>query len=97
MSDTASPSGTKTYLRLLWYVARYWFPFLVAVFGLLLHSLAEIAFIDLFRYMTDIVGVLTESVADTAAVSSSGFTGGMASRLLGDQWVNEPWLVIPLF
>ena len=97
MSDTASPSGTKTYLRLLWYVARYWFPFLVAVFGLLLHSLAEIAFIDLFRYMTDIVGVLTESVADTAAVSSSGFTGGMASMLLGDQWVNEPWLVIPLF
>ena len=97
MSDTASPSGTKTYLRLLWYVARYWFPFLIAVFGLLLHSLAEIAFIDLFRYMTDIVGVLTGSVADTAAVSSSGFTGGMANRLLGDEWVNEPWLVIPLF
>jgi subfamily B ATP-binding cassette protein MsbA len=97
MSDAASPSGTKTYLRLLWYVARYWFPFLIAVFGLLLHSLAEIAFIDLFRYMTDIVGVLTGSVADTATVSSSGFTGGMANRLLGDEWVNEPWLVIPLF
>ena len=97
MSDTTSPSGTKTYLRLLWYVARYWFPFLIAVFGLLLHSLAEIAFIDLFRYMTDIVGVLTGSVADTAAVASSGFTGGMANRLLGDDWVNEPWLVIPLF
>ena len=97
MSDTASPSGTKTYLRLLWYVARYWFPFLIAVFGLLLHSLAEIAFIDLFRYMTDIVGVLTGSVADTATVASSGFTGGMANRLLGDEWVNEPWLVIPLF
>jgi subfamily B ATP-binding cassette protein MsbA len=97
MSDTGSPSGTKTYLRLLWYVARYWFPFLIAVFGLLLHSLAEIAFIDLFRYMTDIVGVLTGSVADTAAVASSGFTGGMANRVLGDEWVNEPWLVIPLF
>ena len=97
MSDTTSPSGTKTYLRLLWYVARYWFPFLIAVFGLLLHSLAEIAFIDLFRYMTDIVGVLTGSVADTATVASSGFTGGMANRLLGDEWVNEPWLVIPLF
>jgi len=97
MSDTGSPSGTKTYLRLLWYVARYWFPFLIAVFGLLLHSLAEIAFIDLFRYMTDIVGVLTGSVADTAAIASSGFTGGMANRLLGDEWVNEPWLVIPLF
>ena len=97
MSDTASPSGTKTYLRLLWYVARYWFPFLIAVFGLLLHSLAEIAFIELFRYMTDIVGVLTGSVADTSAVSSSGFTGGMANRLLGDFWVNKPWLVIPLF
>jgi|TARA_B100000768_G_scaffold19843_1_gene17871 subfamily B ATP-binding cassette protein MsbA len=97
MSELNSPSGTKTYLRLLGYVARYWFPFLISVFGLLLHSLAEIAFIDLFRYMTDIVGVLTGSAADTSAVSSSGFTGGMANRLLGDAWVNKPWLVIPLF
>ncbi len=46
MSESTSTSGTKTYLRLLGYVARYWFPFLIAVFGLLLHSLAEIAFID---------------------------------------------------
>ena len=59
MSEATGTSGTKTYLRLLGYVARYWFPFLIAVFGLLLHSLAEIAFIDLLRYITDTVAVLT--------------------------------------
>ena len=97
MSESTSTSGTKTYLRLLGYVARYWFPFLIAVFGLLLHSLAEIAFIDLLRYITDTVAVLTGSVADSAAASKSGVIGGIAQGLFGDELVNESWLVIPLF
>ncbi|MGY8883561.1 MAG: lipid A export permease/ATP-binding protein MsbA [Pseudomonadales bacterium] len=97
MSESTSTSGTKTYLRLLGYVARYWFPFLIAVFGLLLHSLAEIAFIDLLRYITDTVAVLTGSAADSAAASKSGVIGGIAQGLFGDELVNESWLVIPLF
>lgn len=97
MSEDISPSGTKTYLRLLGYVVRYWFPFLIAVFGLLLHSLAEIAFIDLLRYITDIVGVLTGSAADSAVAPKSGVIGGLALGIFGDELVNESWLVIPLF
>jgi len=97
MSESTSTSGTKTYLRLLGYVARYWFPFLIAVFGLLLHSLAEIAFIDLLRYITDTVAVLTGSAADSATASKSGVIGGIAQVLFGDELVNESWLVIPLF
>jgi len=97
MPESTSTSGTKTYLRLLGYVARYWFPFLIAVFGLLLHSLAEIAFIDLLRYITDTVAVLTGSAADSTAASKSGVIGGIAQGLFGDELVNESWLVIPLF
>jgi subfamily B ATP-binding cassette protein MsbA len=97
MSESTSTSGTKTYLRLLGYVARYWFPFLIAVFGLLLHSLAEIAFIDLLRYITDTVAVLTGSAADSTVASTSGVIGGIAQGLFGDELVNESWLVIPLF
>ena len=97
MSESTSTSGTKTYLRLLGYVARYWFPFLIAVFGLLLHSLAEIAFIDLLRYITDTVAVLTGSAADSTAASKSGVIGGIAQGLFGDELVSESWLVIPLF
>ena len=97
MSESTSTSGTKTYLRLLGYVAPYWFPFLIAVFGLLLHSLAEIAFIDLLRYITDTVAVLTGSAADSTVASTSGVIGGIAQGLFGDELVNESWLVIPLF
>ena len=97
MPESTSTSGTKTYLRLLGYVARYWFPFLIAVFGLLLHSLAEIAFIDLLRYITDTVAVLTGSAADSTAASKSGVIGGIAQGLFGDELVSESWLVIPLF
>jgi len=97
MSEDISPTGTKTYLRLLRYVVGYWFPFLIGVFGLLLHSLAEIAFIDLLRYITDIVGVLTGSAVDSTTAPKSGVIGSLAQGIFGDELVNESWLVIPLF
>ncbi|HIG67320.1 MAG TPA: lipid A export permease/ATP-binding protein MsbA [Porticoccaceae bacterium] len=97
MSESTSTSGTKTYLRLLGYVARYWLPFLIAVVGLLLHSLAEIAFIDLLRYITDTVAVLTGSAVDSPATPKSGVIGGLAQGIFGDELVHESWLVIPLF
>jgi subfamily B ATP-binding cassette protein MsbA len=43
MTEDSAPSGVKTYKRLLSYVARYWLAFLLSVFGLVLHSAAEIA------------------------------------------------------
>ncbi|MDA0795974.1 MAG: lipid A export permease/ATP-binding protein MsbA [Proteobacteria bacterium] len=97
MSEDISPTGTKTYLRLLRYVVGYWFPFSIGVFGLLLHSFAEIAFIDLLRYITDIVGVLTGSAVDSTSAPKSGVIGSLAQGIFGDKLVNESWLVIPLF
>ena len=97
MSDSGSPSGAKTYLRLLGYVVRYWFPFLISVAGLMLHSLAEIAFIDLLGYITDTVGSLTGSAAQVGSVPRSGMIAGLAQKLFSDELIAESWLVIPLF
>ena len=63
MSELNSQSGTKTYLRLLGYVGWYWAAFSLAVLGLLIHTGAEIAFIDLLGYITDIVSQITGSTA----------------------------------
>ena len=57
MSELNSQSGTKTYLRLLGYVGWYWAAFSLAVLGLLIHTGAEIAFIDLLGYITDMYNV----------------------------------------
>ena len=97
MSDSGSTSGAKTYLRLLGYVVRYWFPFLISIVGLMLHSLAEIAFIDLLGYITDTVGSLTGSAAQVGSVPRSGMTAGLAQKLFSDELIAESWLVIPLF
>jgi subfamily B ATP-binding cassette protein MsbA len=97
MHDAVKPSGIKTYFRLLGYVARYWFPFLISVMGLMLHSFAEIAFIDLLGYITDTVGVLTGSADDTRNIPKMGITAGFAQELFGPELIKESWLVIPLF
>ena len=55
MSDTIVPTGASTYLRLLKYVRRYWLAFVVSIFGLVLHSFAEVAFVDLLGFITDTV------------------------------------------
>ena len=59
MSDKIVPTGASTYLRLLKYVRRYWLAFVVSIFGLVLHSFAEVAFVDLLGFITDTVGTLT--------------------------------------
>ena len=97
MHDAVKPSGIKTYFRLLGYVARYWFPFLISVMGLMLHSFAEIAFIDLLGYITDTVGVLTGSADGTRNIPKMGITAGFAQELFGPELIKESWLVIPLF
>ena len=56
----------KVYFRLLRYVMRYWFPFLIGIIGLIVHSLAEIAFIDLLRFMTDTIAVVTDCLLYTS-------------------------------
>ncbi len=99
MPNPAVPDGATTYLRLLRYVRRYWLAFVVSVFGLMLHSFAEVAFVDLLGFITDTVGNLTSTSADTGAASlpSTGITATLANGLLGDLMITHSWLVIPIF
>ena len=99
MPNPTVPDGAATYLRLLRYVRRYWLAFMVSVFGLMLHSFAEVAFVDLLGFITDTVGNLTSTSADTGAQSlpSTGITATLANGLLGDLMITHSWLVIPIF
>ena len=99
MSDKIVPTGASTYLRLLKYVRRYWLAFMVSVFGLVLHSFAEVAFVDLLGFITDTVGTLTSTGADVEVVKmpQTGMTAMFAEALLGDLMEEKPWLVIPIF
>ena len=97
MPEIMGQSGTKTYLRLLGYVKRYWAAFLLAIVGLLIHTGAEIAFIDLLGYITDTVSGITGSATTSSSLPKVGITAGLAQQIFGDRWVGESWLVIPLF
>jgi len=96
--EPSSPAGTETYLRLMRYVAKSWFPFLISVIGLLVHSLAEIAFIDLLRYITDIISVQTsDDGLSSGSRPDSGLVAGAATYLFDTKTIDESWLVIPVF
>ena len=100
MSDKIVPTGASTYLRLLKYVRRYWLAFVVSIFGLVLHSFAEVAFVDLLGFITDTVGTLTSTgaaEANSVGMPQTGMTAMLAEALLGDLMVEKPWLVIPFF
>ena len=99
MPNQTVADGTTTYLRLLRYVRRYWLAFVVSVFGLVLHSFAEIAFVDLLGFITDTVGTLTSASADVSAQSlpTTGMTAALANTFMGDLMVDRSWLVIPIF
>ena len=97
MDQNNNPSGITTYARLLRYVGRYWPAFLVSVLGLLMHSLAEIAFVDLLGYITDTVGIMTGSASQAAELPSTGIIAAIAGAFFGDVGTNNAMLVIPLF
>ena len=97
MLEPSSPSGRETYLRLMRYVGRSWFPFLVSIIGLLVHSLAEIAFIDLLRYITDIISQRTSEGVINTNPTNGGMVANVANYLFGAKSIDESWLVIPIF
>jgi subfamily B ATP-binding cassette protein MsbA len=97
MSNPTVPDGATTYLRLLRYVRRYWLAFVVSVFGLVMHSFAEVAFVDLLGFITDTVGNLTSANASAQSLPTTGITATLANGLLGDLMVDRSWLVIPIF
>ena len=96
MTQESPPSGVKTYKRLLGYVARYWLAFLLSVFGMVLHSAAEIAFVDLLGYITDTVGTLTGSSAQQS-LPSTGMTAFFVEVFFADSKIDSSWLIIPIF
>jgi subfamily B ATP-binding cassette protein MsbA len=100
MSDKIGPTGASTYLRLLKYVRRYWLAFLVSILGLMLHSFAEVAFVDLLGFITDAVGTLTNADgprAQAMTMPQTGMTAMVSEALFGDLMSAQPSLVIPLF
>ena len=96
MPQKTAPNGAKTYARLIGYVSRYWLAFVFSVFGLVMHSFAEVAFVDLLGYITDTVGTMTGSDTENQ-LPSAGMTATVANALLGDALIGNQWLVIPLF
>ena len=99
MPKKSAPDGATTYLRLLKYVRRYWLAFLVSILGLMLHSFAEIAFVDLLGFITDTVANLTSTSGSVSAQSlpTTGITAMLSKGLLGGLMDDRAWLVIPIF
>ncbi len=96
-ADTVSKNGVKTYARLLGYVRRYWLAFVVAIAGLVLHSMAEVAFVDLLGYITDTVGNMAGAGGLDSKLPSTGITAGFAESLFGSALDDRQWMVIPVF
>ncbi|MDG2018017.1 MAG: lipid A export permease/ATP-binding protein MsbA [Porticoccaceae bacterium] len=97
MTKDNNSSGLQTYLRLLRYVGRYWLAFLVSVFGLFMHSAAEIAFVDLLGYITDTVGAMNSASDAGSNLPSAGITSSIANAFYGDSTLANGAVVIPIF
>ncbi len=92
-----SDHSMTIYARLLRYVGRYWVAFVISLLGLVLHSLAEVAFVDLLGFITDSVGQLTNTAAGKRELPTTGITAKVAHFLFGPQHVESAWFVIPVF
>ena len=97
MTKNNSSSGFQTYIRLLRYVGRYWFAFVISVLGLFMHSAAEIAFVDLLGYITDIVGAMNSAQGTVSSLPSAGITTSIANAVYGSPNLVDGAIVIPLF
>jgi subfamily B ATP-binding cassette protein MsbA len=97
MAKDSVSSGFQTYLRLLRYVGQYWLAFLISVFGLFMHSAAEIAFVDLLGYITDTVGAMNASSSASSALPSAGITSAIANAFYGDSNLANGAVIIPIF
>jgi subfamily B ATP-binding cassette protein MsbA len=97
MTQDSATSGVTTYVRLLGYVKRYWLAFVVSIGGLVLHSAAEVAFVDLLGYITDTVATITGSGESDASLPTTGMTAFFADALFGESIADRSWMVIPVF
>lgn len=99
--DTEHPdmSGLEVYLRLIAYLKRYIGIFLLSVAGLILFSLMEIAFVDLFGYTINAISTLSgEEIANPtqALDANKGFTASFAKMLGGEDAATDSRWIIPV-
>lgn len=97
MEQDSTVTAAKTYSRLLGYVRRYWLAFVVSISGLVLHSAAEVAFVDLLGYITDTVGTMTGAATSETGLPTAGLTASFANAIFGDSLMENRWMVIPMF
>ncbi len=94
-------SSLRIYLRLMAYVRPYVPVFLVAVLGLWLFGIMEIAFIDVFGYLVNVLTQVTGEVVDTSGLGvkavDSGVTAQIAGYLVqGDDVLGQARIVLPV-
>ncbi len=97
--DHPEMSGLEVYIRLLSYLKRYLGIFLLSIFGLILFSSMEIAFVDLFGYTINAINTLAGTEATSAVPTLSvdnGFTASLARLIGGDNAVMESRWIIPV-
>ncbi len=62
-----------------------------------MHSLAEVAFVDLLGFITDSVSHLTTEDGEIKTTPTAGITSNVAQYFFGENSVSEAWIIIPLF
>ena len=68
-------SDLNIYSRLLKYVAPYWGPFLLSMFGFLLYSLANVGFVQLIAFIVDSLGGNGSAISETTRNYLETFLG----------------------
>src|SRR5690606_25385987 len=103
MKAAPRSDGLRIYLRLMGYVRPHAPVFLLAVLGLWLFGLMEIAFIDVFGYLIDVLTRVTGELVDAGALGvnlktgDAGLTARIAASLTsGDDPLAEARLVLPV-
>ena len=71
--------------------------FLFSILGLVMHSLAEVAFVDLLGFITDSVSQLTSDAGEAKRIPSAGVTAHLSQHLFGENSVSDAWVIIPFF
>ena len=94
-------SSLRIYLRLMAYVRPYAPVFLLAVLGLWLFGIMEIAFIDVFGYLVNVLTQVTGEAVDTGGLGvkavDSGITARIAAYLVGgDDVLAQARVVLPV-
>jgi subfamily B ATP-binding cassette protein MsbA len=71
--------------------------FFASIMGLVIHSAAEIAFVDLLGYITDTVSGMTGTAQSESSLPSAGLTASFAQSFFDHPSFNSGAIIIPIF